>query len=225
MKGFLSLATLVVVCITSSDAIAGQTTRYWDCCKPSCAWSGKGPVTRPVLTCAQDGVTGLGENEQSGCNSGPAYTCNNNQPWRVNDNLSYGFAAVHLTGQGEYNWCCACYELTFTSGPVSGKKMVVQVTNTGGDLGQNHFDIQIPGGGVGLFNGCKPQWGAPDNGWGAQYGGVSSEAECQQLPAQIRDGCIWRFQWFQNADNPSVDFQQVACPAELTQRSLCSRTQ
>ena len=39
--------------------------------------------------------------------------------------------------------------LTFTSGPVSGKKMVVQVTNTGGDLGDNHFDLQMPGGGVG----------------------------------------------------------------------------
>lgn len=29
----------------------GKTTRYWDCCKPSCAWSGKGAVTRPVNTC------------------------------------------------------------------------------------------------------------------------------------------------------------------------------
>ncbi len=55
-------------------------------------------------------------------------------------------------------------------------------------LQENHFDLQIPGGGVGLFNGCKPQWGAPDQGWGAQYGGVSSLAECDQLPAQIRDG-------------------------------------
>ncbi len=42
--------------------------------------------------------------------------------------------------------CCACYELTFTSGPVKGKKMIVQATNTGGDLGDDHFDIQIPGG-------------------------------------------------------------------------------
>jgi hypothetical protein len=35
--------------------------------------------------------------------------------------------------------------LTFTSGPVSGKKMIVQTTNTGGDLGNNHFDIAMPG--------------------------------------------------------------------------------
>ncbi len=97
-------------------------------------------------------------------------------PWAVNDNLAYGFAAAYLTGQNEQSWCCACYELNFLSGPVQGKKMVVQVTNTGGDLGENHFDIQMPGGGVGLFNGCAPQWGAPDAGWGDRYGGVSSSS-------------------------------------------------
>jgi hypothetical protein len=35
--------------------------------------------------------------------------------------------------------------LTFTSGPVKGKKLVVQATNTGGDLGENHFDLAMPG--------------------------------------------------------------------------------
>jgi hypothetical protein len=54
----------------------------------------------------------------------------------------------------------------FTSGPASGQTMIVQATNTGGDLGhvcllfftltllttsQNHFDLMMPGGGVGLF--------------------------------------------------------------------------
>jgi hypothetical protein len=106
--------------------------------------------------------------------------CNNNQPWAVNDNLAYGFAAANIPGLSESGWCCGCYELTFTSTAISGKKMVVQVyiyqlfmikmvtinlffykkvTNTGGDLGQGHFDIQLPGGGVGIFNGCTAQWG------------------------------------------------------------------
>lgn len=31
----------------------------------------------------------------------------------------------------------------------------------------NHFDLQIPGGGVGLFNGCQSQWNAPADGWGS----------------------------------------------------------
>jgi hypothetical protein len=91
-------------------------------------------------------------------------------------------------------------------------------------LGENHFDLQIPGGGVGIFNGCKPQWGAPDQGWGQQYGGVSSLAECDQLPSQIRDGCKWRFGWFKNADNPTMSFVPVTCPAEITARSGCVRT-
>lgn len=50
--------------------------------------------------------------------------------------------------------------------------MIVQVTNTGSDLGKNHFDIAMPGGGVGLFNGCSAQWNASVDGWGDRYGGV-----------------------------------------------------
>lgn len=118
--------------------------------------------------------------------------CNNNQPWAINDNLAYGFAAASLAGSNEAGWCCGCYELTFTSGPVEGKKLVVQVTNTGGDLGANHFDLQIPGGGVGIFNGCQTQWNAPSEGWGARYGGISSASECSKLPSQLQDGCKWR---------------------------------
>lgn len=80
----------------------------------------------------------------SGCeDNGTAYMCSDQSPWVVDDNLSYGFAAVKLSGQTEEQWCCACYELTFTSGPASGKKMVVQATNTGADLGSNHFDIAV----------------------------------------------------------------------------------
>ncbi|XP_021945337.1 endoglucanase-5 [Folsomia candida] len=201
----------------------GRTTRYWDCCKPSCGWGDKGPVNKPVDTCEADGVRVIDVNAQSGCNGGPSYTCNNNQPWAVNDNLAYGFAAAYLSNQGEWDWCCACYELNFLTGPVQGKKLIVQVTNTGGDLGENHFDILMPGGGVGLFNGCQPQWGAPDAGWGDRYGGVRTIEECEQLPSQIREGCRWRFNWFRNADNPDVSFQRVQCPAEITSKSNCIR--
>ena len=42
--------------------------------------------------------------------------------------------------------------LTFTSTSIAGKKMIVQATNTGGDLAQGQFDLAIPGGGVGI---CK----------------------------------------------------------------------
>ncbi len=93
-------------------------------------------MSRPVNSCAKDGTTILGINEQSGCgNGGPSYTCNNQIPFVGSGNVAYGFAAANIPGNNEWGWCCACYELTFTSGPVSGQKLIVQVTNTGGDLG------------------------------------------------------------------------------------------
>ncbi|OXA57317.1 endoglucanase-5 [Folsomia candida] len=204
---------------------SGKTTRYWDCCKPSCSWNDKAAVTRPVKSCAKNGIDVLGVNEKSGCDGGPSYTCNNQIPFVGGNNVAYGFAAANIPGSNERGWCCACYELTFTSGPVNGQKMVVQVTNTGGDLGANHFDLQIPGGGVGIFNGCQSQWNAPANGWGDRYGGVSSIEGCNDLPAAIREGCKWRFVWFKNADNPTMTFRPVTCPSELTSKSGCIRTQ
>ncbi|KAI9338866.1 RlpA-like double-psi beta-barrel-protein domain-containing protein-containing protein [Pilaira anomala] len=201
----------------------GSTTRYWDCCKSSCSWPGKASVSGPVDTCAKNGISIMDDNTQSGCNGGSGYMCNNNQPWAVNDNLAYGFAAAHISGSNEAGWCCGCYELSFTSGPVSGKKLVVQVTNTGGDLGHNHFDLQIPGGGVGIFDGCSSQWGSPVGGWGNRYGGISSISECDALPSQLQPGCKWRFNWFKNADNPTMTFKEVTCPVELTTRSGCKR--
>jgi len=206
-----------------STSASGTTTRYWDCCKGSCGWNGKAAVNSPVQSCQRDGVNGIDVNAQSGCNGGPSYPCNSNQPWAVNDNLAYGFAAAHLAGQSESDWCCACYQLQFTSGPVTGKTLVVQVVNTGGDLGDNHFDLQIPGGGVGIFNGCSSQWNAPPDGWGDRYGGVSSRDQCNQLPGELQPGCNWRFDWFQNADNPTMNLVRVRCPDELVQKSNCRR--
>lgn len=65
-----------------------------------------------------------------------AFTCNNNQPWAVNNDLSYGFAAARLANKNEADLCCKCFKWTFTSGPVTGKSMIIQVTNTGDDLNQ-----------------------------------------------------------------------------------------
>jgi hypothetical protein len=59
--------------------------------------------------------------------------------------------------------CCACYELTFST--LENKKFIVQITNTGGDLGDNHFDLEIPGGGVGIFNGNIFQKAIPYYNW------------------------------------------------------------
>lgn len=92
----------------------------------------------------------------------------------------------------------------------------------GGDLGSNHFDIMMPGGGLGIFDGCTSEFGFQFP--GARYGGVSSRSECSSLPAKLQNGCQWRFDWFMNADNPSLSFTQVQCPSELVARSGCRRS-
>lgn len=202
----------------------GTTTRYWDCCKPSCSWveniNGTSATT-PVRSCAADGATTIGVHEMSGCaENGTSYMCTDQEPLVVNDTLTLGFVAASFKGGADVTKCCSCMLLSFKS-PLAGKQMAVQITNTGSDLGANHFDIAMPGGGVGLFNGCSTQWGAPTDGWGARYGGVSTVEECDNLPEQLRSGCRWRFQWFQGADNPAVEFYEIECPKELIAISQC----
>jgi hypothetical protein len=69
--------------------------------------------------------------------------CSNQSPWVVSDTLSYSFAATTIAGGTESSWCCACYELAFTSAPLVGKKLIVQTTNTGSDLSSNQFDLAV----------------------------------------------------------------------------------
>lgn len=126
--------------VQASASGSGTTTRYWDCCKPSCAWPGKATLlsgSTPVTTCDISNNPLTDANAASGCDGGTSYQCSNESPWAVSDDLSYGYAAVNIAGGSEASWCCACYELTFTSGPVDGKKMIVQATNTGSDLAGN----------------------------------------------------------------------------------------
>lgn len=112
--------------------------------KPSCGWPKKSNNGQ-VQTCDKnDRPLNDGGNTRSGCDSGgSAYMCSGQGPWALNETLAYGWAAVNIAGSNEAQWCCSCYELTFTSGPIAGKKMIVQATNTGGDLGNNHFDLAV----------------------------------------------------------------------------------
>ncbi|KAL8396370.1 hypothetical protein RB596_009853 [Gaeumannomyces avenae] len=225
MGSLVSVISVALCLILAVHADSGMTTRYWDCCKPSCAWPDKARVSSPVATCNKNDLWPANPNpsESSACGGGTAYACSNNGPWAVNDNLAYGFAAAKLAGKSETNWCCACYELTFTSTEIAGKKMIVQVTNTGGDLGENHFDLAMPGGGVGWYqDGCASQF--PGTWMGNQYGGYNSRNDCYNLPAgMFRDGCFFRFDWFRNAQNPNVEFHEVSCPQAMIDRTKCGR--
>jgi hypothetical protein len=82
--------------------------------------------------------------------------------------------------------------------------------------------VAMPGSGVGLFNACTDEWNAPSSGWGAQYGGISSNT-CSTFPKALQAGCGFRFDWFEGADNPEVEFERVECPAEIVAKSGCKR--
>lgn len=171
-------------------------------------------ATKACRSCAIDGDTTIDENAQSGCaTDGTAFMCTDQQPLVYNETLTLGFVAASFTAGADYSRCCSCLYLSFHE-TIQSKHMIVQVTNTGSDLGKNHFDIAMPGGGVGLFNGCSAQWNASVDGWGDRYGGVHTIEECDNLPEKLRPGCQWRFEWFEGADNPTVDFVEIECPQD-----------
>jgi hypothetical protein len=199
----------------------GYTTRYWDCCQPHCGQS-------DGHRCNQDGTTRTGDT-QSACSGGGSYACYDEAPKAVNDCLSYGYIAksnpncgqcyrIQFTGEGQYNVNDPGSKL------IKGKQMVVKVSNTGGDVGNNQFDLMIPGGGVGQFNACSKQWGTSD--LGAQYGGFLTNCtgsysakkdcvrqQCMKITAgAAREGCLWFVDWLQAADNPKFTSQQTDCP-------------
>ena len=202
-------------------------SRYWDCCKPHCATNGNLP------SCGADGVTR--NSGGSACTGGSAYACYNEAPRAVGDNVSYGYVAVPNPS------CGTCYHLQFLgtgqhnpndpgSKNIAGKHMIVKVTNTGGDVAGNQFDLMIPGGGVGQNpNTCPTQWKMSASDMGSMYGGFLSactgsyEAKkacvrerCMKLPdGDVRKGCIWFVDWYQAADNPQFRYENIACPSDM----------
>ena len=220
----------------------GWATRYWDCCKPHCAWPGKGGTQ--AHACDAKGNVISDGNAPSMCDGGNAGICLSQIPIVVSDKLAYAYAAVPAADGGK---CGKCFALTFTGkgkyetkknhANLAGKTLVVIASNIGGDVQQGQFDIMIPGGGVGLFNGCSKM------GWtgnmGAQYGGLLSDCEssvgsagdvaakrkecletkCKSVFAnstQAQEGCLFLANWMEAAGNPKHTYKEVDCPAALT---------
>ena len=211
----------------------GYATRYWDSCKPHCAWSGKGgPIAR---TCQTDGVSRASVDDASVCDGGIAGTCFDQTPQIVNDTIAYAFAAT----PGGGNDCGKCYMLTFTgkgseakgsstpnaNAKIKGKHLIVMASNIGYDVSHNQFDLMIPGGGAGEFKkGCSAMHISCA---GADYGGflTTSNFDKQRLiqmcnseysNTSLRNGCLFLANWMEGADNPEIEFVQVECPSALS---------
>lgn len=126
---------------------------------------------------------------------------------------------------------------------LGGKTMIVQAVNIGSDVAGGQFDLLVPGRGVGMFDACSSQWGVNKADLGEQYGGFL--LKCQKMGdrqnhaaikscvmqscmnvfeahglSELAAGCKWFVDWFQVADNPALDYKEVACPAELNGKGI-----
>jgi hypothetical protein len=226
----------------------GWTSRFWDCCKGHCGWSGNSSPTLSSCSASNQKLSGF--DDGSACSGGAAYMCYDFAPWSVSSTIAYGYAATP-TGNDS---CGRCYAIQFTgtghngddagSVALKGKTLIVQTVNVGGDVSQGQFDLMIPGGGVGMFNACSSQWGVSGAELGDQYGGLLATCRrslnyggsLQQTQGCLRDkcnglftdarglgamraGCLFYADWMMAADNPNMVYREVACPAALTQKS------
>ena len=228
--------------VLSEASSPGFCTRYWDCCKPSCAWNHgsrscdmhQNVETNPYLTsiCA-------------GGNEGTSTTCLTQIPFTIDGCPDTGFAFVATPGNpGGNDNCGKCFEFTFTgeghwkttpqTQALKGKKLIVMTTNIGYDVEEGQFDVLTPGGGVGLFNGCDHLFGKAN--MGVQYGGLLTEcldqkhAEdpvqclkegCQKAFSNVPlalEGCMWHAEFLEGADNPSMTFVEIECPDVLKEK-------
>ena len=225
---------------------SGFASRYWDGCKPSCSWKDNAGSAGPAKQCSSNGKTeNTNYGEQSVCNGGGAATCTSQIPFTVDgcDNIGFAFAAVPAKNGGQ---CGKCFQLTFTGKgkyetkqnqkALKGKKLIVMVTNIGADVNDGQFDVMIPGGGVGLYNGTSGY------GWGSQgdtYGGLLSECEkeigynasnllekrksclvekCNKSfssDATAKQGCLFLANFMEAAGNPMHEYTEVECPEVL----------
>ena len=229
---------------------SGWATRYWDCCKPHC--SVQDNTSYHSRQCTNKGKTestdwGAG----SACGGGPMMACTSQIPFTIDgcDDMGFAFAAVPASDGGS---CGKCYQLTFTgngkyvenaggtkgdqnTNAIKGKKLIIMTTNIGGDVQQGQFDIMIPGGGVGMYNGCSSMgWGN----MGKQYGGLLSDCEeevgyqgnllkkrtecltskCNSVFSndnEAKQGCLFLANFMQAAGNPMHNYVEVECPEVL----------
>ncbi|KAF3148194.1 hypothetical protein TWF594_001388 [Orbilia oligospora] len=208
---------------TSVSGVA-QTSLYWDCCKASCSWADHGFfVGNPINTCDINGTRLTDWNLGTGCSDGESFSCQDQIPWAVNETFSYGFVGAFINGYGERTWCCGCYELEFTDGPIKGNKMVVQASNTNYDAkGYSQFNFGIPGG-YDYSSACAKQFG-PSEINTKDNDGVLRRDQCDLLPNTLKPGCQWRFDWFKDAQRPNITWKRTACPKVLTDISGCVRS-
>lgn len=231
------------------DSGSGFASRYWDCCKPSCSW--KENAQNLARQCSNKGTTTSTDwGAKSVCDGGPMATCISQVPFTISgcDNIGFAFAAVPTNAA-----CGRCFELSFTGEgkyettlnhkKLKGKKLIVMASNIGYDVNHQQFDIMIPGGGYGAFDGCSSLMGWSGN-MGERYGGLLSVCENEAgysgseqeiytrrkeclvnkcntsfgSDSQAKQGCLFLANFMEAAGNPNHNYREVECPKVLTDK-------
>ena len=241
MKAYILLALFAYAL-----SARGFATRYWDCCKPSCSWSSNAGSGREARECDTRMNRIFDHNARSKCDGGPSTTCISQVPHVQSSNLAYAFAAAPGGGP---NVCGKCFKLTFDGQgkyetktnhqKLRGKQLIIMATNIGYDVAGGQFDLMIPGGGVGIFNGCAGIMSTA----GKQYGGLLSDCEEQvgwggsdqeiysrrkqcltnkcnsefSSNPTAKKGCLFLADWMEAAGNPTMDYEETPCPDYLKQ--------
>ena len=229
---------------------SGFASRYWDCCKPSCSWTENAGSGNEARQCTTSMSLIADHSAVSKCDGGPSTTCLSQKPFTVDgcDDIGFAFAAVPGAGP---SICGRCFLLEFTGtgkyetkknhALLASKKLIVMASNIGYDVANGQFDVMIPGGGVGYYNGCGDILGYN---LGAQYGGLLSDCEnevgysydydttytkrkeclvnkCNSVfssNSDAQDGCLFLANFLEAAGNPLHTYQEIECPQVLKDR-------
>ena len=233
--------------ISSDFAGNGFASRYWDCCKPSCSWP-ENANGNEARQCDKNMNIITDKYSKSMCEGGIATTCLSQIPFIINgcDNIGFAFAAcpsnnacgrcaiLEFTGEGKY-------ETKKNHQMLKGKKLIVMASNIGYDVAGGQFDVMIPGGGVGAFNGCADILGTN---LGKTYGGLLSDCEdevgyndpddtlytkrkecltnkCNSVFSsndKAKKGCLFLANFLEAAGNPLHTYREIECPQVLKDR-------
>lgn len=224
-------------------------THYWDCCKPSCGWDDGQGDDRIALkaVCDSHGDTRQkGLEATSACDEGArgrgATMCADLSPF-LDKATGIWMGYVASQDRGNKADCCDCYELALKAqggdaGANATIPMIVQVTNHGKVHGL--FDLLVPGGGPGEFDGCRvafpksATWSVPDQ---SVYGGLHHSSDCDVAYADTPSAakaCHWMFSGGIFDPKPGYGIKYVGdakvlgakhvrCPAALNERSGCEQ--
>lgn len=219
-------------------------SRYWNCCKPSCASKEEAAKGNQARQCDSYMHRLYDYSATSKCEGGEATACFSQVPFAIDgcDDIGFGFGTI---GSPDPNICGRCFLLEFTGEGVwttkdthralKNKKLIFMGINRG-YADELSFGLLIPGGGPGLYpNGCL---GIFSGDMGAKWGGVLTDCQdeagmsddvksnterkqclirkcTENFTGQPREGCLFYAYFLEAAGNPKVTYKEIECPQIL----------